>query len=51
MDGMMEKGDDGAGGVVGAPPTSWRRQVRRRAATATLLGEAEAAGGEPAVAG
>ena len=30
MDGMMEKGD-GAGGLVGAPPRSWRRQVRRRA--------------------
>ena len=31
MDGMVEKGDDGAGGLVGALPTSWRRQVRRRA--------------------
>src|SRR5512147_3230952 len=42
---------DGAGGLVGAPPRSWRRQVRRRAAAAALLGEAEAAGGEPAAAG
>src|SRR5512132_156096 len=45
------EGRDGAGGLVGAPPRSWRRQVRRRATTATLLGEAEAACGEPAVAG
>src|SRR5512135_3932842 len=44
-------GHDGAGGLVGAPPRSWRRQVRRRATWATLLGEAEAAGGEPAAAG
>src|SRR5512140_1015986 len=42
---------DGAGGLVGAPPRSWRRQVRRRATCATLLGEAEAAGGEPAATG
>src|SRR5512133_3240433 len=28
-------GHDGAGGLVGAPPRSWRRQVRRRA-TSTL---------------
>src|SRR5512132_4103870 len=42
---------DGAGGLVGAPPRSWRRQVRRRATCATLLGEAEAADGEPAAAG
>src|SRR5512132_4715003 len=35
------EGWDGAGGLVGAPPTS------RRAAAAALLGEAEAAGGEP----
>src|SRR5512147_21598 len=45
------EGRDGAGGLVGAPPRSWRRQVRRRATWATLLGEAEAAGGEPAAAG
>ena len=32
-------------------PNSWRRQVRRRATSPTLLGEAEAAGGEPADAG
>src|SRR5512143_1822267 len=44
-------GHDGAGGLVGAPPRSWRRQVRRRATWATLLGEAEAAVGEPATAG
>src|SRR5512132_2551153 len=44
------EGWDGAGGLVGAPPTSWRRQVRRRATAAALLGEAEAAGGEPAAA-
>src|SRR5512132_3115956 len=25
------EGRDGAGGLVGAPPRSWRRQVRRRA--------------------
>src|SRR5512144_508934 len=43
-------GHDRAGGLVGAPPRSWRRQVRRRAIWATLLGEAEAAGGEPAAA-
>src|SRR5512147_1929264 len=43
--------NDGAGGLVGAPPRSWRRQVRRRATWATLLGEAEAADGEPADAG
>src|SRR5512132_488508 len=42
---------DGAGGLVGAPPRSWRRQVRRRATCATLLGEAEAAGGELAATG
>ena len=29
-------GHDGAGGLVGAPPRSWRRQVRRRATCATL---------------
>src|SRR5512133_1717115 len=45
------EGRDGAGGLVGAPPRSWRRQVRRRATTATLLDEAEAAGGEPIAAG
>src|SRR5512147_1552014 len=45
------EGRDGAGGLVGAPPRSWRRQVRRRATWATLLGEAEAAGGEPPAAG
>src|SRR5512132_444570 len=45
------EGRDGAGGLVGAPPRSWRRQVRRRATTATLLGEAEAASGKPAAAG
>src|SRR5512132_3837283 len=42
---------DGAGGLVGAPPRSWRRQVRRRATSATLLGEAEAASSQPAAAG
>ncbi len=42
---------DGAGGLVGAPPRSWRRQVRPRATCATLLGEAEAAGGELAATG
>src|SRR5512132_1516072 len=42
---------DGAGGLVGAPPRSWRRQVRRRATCATLLGEAEAASSQPAAAG
>src|SRR5512133_4061768 len=45
------EGRDGAGGLVGALPTSWRRQVRRRANSATLLGEAEAASGKPAAAG
>src|SRR5512133_3164084 len=44
-------GRDGAGGLVGAPPRSWRRQVRRRATSATLLGEAEAASSKPAAAG
>src|SRR5512147_2191985 len=42
---------DGAGGLVGAPPRSWRRQVRRRATWATLLGEAEAASSKPAARG
>ena len=50
MDGMIEKKADGAGGSSGALPTSWRRQVRRRAAATALFGEAEAVGGEPAVA-
>src|SRR5512132_2234158 len=45
------EGRDGAGGLVGAPPRSWRRQVRRRATSATLLGEAEAARSKPAAAG
>src|SRR5512132_3659585 len=40
-------GQDGAGGLVGAPPRSWRRQVRRRATSATLLGEAKAASSQP----
>src|SRR5512132_2829592 len=31
------EGRDEAGGLVGAPPRSWRRQVRRRATTATLI--------------
>src|SRR5512132_3473038 len=42
---------DGGGGLVGAPPRSWRRQVRRRATCATLLGEAKAASSQPAAAG
>ena len=41
------EGRDGAGGLVGAPPRSWRRQVRRRATSATLLGEAKAASSQP----
>src|SRR5512132_4703301 len=45
------EGRDGAGGLAGAPPRSWRRQVRRRATAATLRGEAEAASGKPAAAG
>src|SRR5512132_4317674 len=45
------EGRDGAGGLGGAPPRSWRRQVRRRATSATLRGEAEAASGKPAAAG
>src|SRR5512147_2898403 len=44
-------GRDGAGGLVGTPPRSWRRQVRRRATCATLLGEAKAASSQPAAAG
>src|SRR5512132_3804959 len=44
------EGQDGAGGLAAALPRSWRRRARRRAA-ATLLGEAEAAGGEPIAAG
>lgn len=49
--GTGRDGDDAAGGLGGALPNSWRRQVRRRATATTLLGEAEAAGGEPADAG
>src|SRR5512132_3641947 len=45
------EGHDGAGGLGGAPPRSWRRQVRRRATSATLLGEAKAASSKPAAAG
>src|SRR5512147_1212381 len=44
-------GRDGAGGLVGTPPRSWRRQARRRAACATLLGEAKAASSQPAATG
>src|SRR5512144_69961 len=45
------EGHDGAGGLGGAPPRSWRRQVRRRATSATLLGEAKAASSKPDGAG
>jgi hypothetical protein len=46
MDGMMEKGATEPASFS-ERPQSWRRQVRRRATWATLLGEAKAASSQP----
>ena len=51
MEELCRDGDDAAGGLGGALSNSWRILVRRRATAATLLGEAEAACGEPTDAG